>query len=148
MFPAVGPTLVSQADFAELVDVVIKCRRPYPPYGRFDVCLAKLHGDGRFELLSAAWEATLGFGSRELEGRSLGTLLPLNRRSGRSVLRRMMDPVEPDPLQLDLLRRDGRMQHMHCYRRFDDYEGSLFIACEALPVICRRCRAPSGPGRA
>ena len=143
-----GHSPVWLAEFAELDDVVIQCRRPYPPYGRFDVCLASLHRDGRFELLSTAWEATLGFGPRELQGRALSALLPPDRRSGRSVLRRMMDPDEPEPLGLDLLRRDGGTQHMHCYRRFDDYGASLFIACEALPVICRRCRAPSGPGRA
>jgi PAS domain-containing protein len=131
-----------QVELAELDDVIVRCKRPYPPYGRFEIWLARLRRDGRFELLSNAWEARLGFTTSELDGRSLFTLLPLEPRAGRSLLRRMLDPVEPDPLDLELLRRDGGTQALRCYRRFDEYERALFIAGEALALRSGKYRSP------
>jgi hypothetical protein len=69
----------------------------------------------------------LGFAPGELDGRSLFTLLPCGRADER-VLRRMIDRREPDPFLLRLRCKHGGAVELLLYRRFDEYDGSIFIA--------------------
>ena len=130
-----------------LEQVTVSCRKPCPPYGRYAVCLACLYRDGRFELLSGAWESMLGFTPGELDGRRFASLVARGR-SGRAVLRRIVDEREPDPLHLELRCKNGASLPLAVYRRFDAYDGSVFIAGTpengfmAPPSRAPRDRAP------
>lgn len=123
-------------------DVVIRCRRPSRGPG---VCLACLHSDGRLELLSGPWESMLGFPPGELDGRSFYGLLGIERRSARAALRRLLDHAQPDPVALLMRGGDGRMHTLHVHRLFDEYEPSLYLACDPVqaPEISRTIAATS-----
>ncbi len=124
---------------ADREDVVVVCRKPYPAYTGLDVLLARVHADGRFELLSEAWEAILGFRGEELDGKSLFTLLPLDERSARALLRRITDPREPDPLVFEIVCKSAGPLRMHWHRRFDEYTDTVFIAgLRAVQAAARR----------
>lgn len=116
--------MTSYLDLPDLSDIVIACAQPL----RFsDVCLACLHADGRLELLTGACESLLGYEPHELDGRPLGAFLP---ESG--ALRRLLDEGEPDPVRIDVIAKGGKRRTLGVHRRRDDYEPSLYLACEPL----------------
>jgi PAS domain-containing protein len=127
--------------------IVMRCPQSYPTYIRTDVCLAYLVPDGTFRLLSAAWERLLGLCRSDLHGRALLEILEGKppRVAGETALRRMLSPAEADPVTLELRCKDGGVVCMRCYRRFDPYDLSLFIAGEPAELKVARGRAPSGP---
>ena len=131
-----------------LDSIVFHCPDPYPSYVRAAVLLARFDAGGRFRLLSVAWEALLGFRPGELHGRPLLALLPQERRAmAAAALRRMLSPAEADPIALELARRDGTLLRMGCYRRFDPYDETLFIAGEPAGVTGAQYPAPSNRDR-
>jgi len=130
---------------AELEEVIIECRRPYPHYSGYRICLAVLRPDGILELLSPAWESLLGFSRRELDGRRLFAMFPPAGCAPRVLLRRIVDPAAPDPVQVDLCQRSGRPRTLLWYRRFDDYDATLFIAGEAAADAAAPSLAPIAP---
>lgn len=127
--------------------VIVRCPRSYPAYLRTGVCLARFEPRGWFVLLSAAWEPALGFAREELHGRALVDLLPpAEAYAGEAGLRRILDPAEPDPLVLALRRKDGSLQPMRWYRRFDAYDETLLVVAESTgaqsaamsrAIVCR-----------
>jgi PAS domain-containing protein len=127
---------------ADADDVVVRCRRASRGPG---VCLACLRADGRLELLSGAWESMLGFPPGGLDGRSLYSLLGIERHSARAALRRLLDHAQPDPVALLMRGGDGMMRTLHVHRLFDEYEPSLYLACEPVkaPEISRAIAATS-----
>ncbi len=128
--------------------VVLYCRLPYPRYVRSDVFLARLMPSGALQLLSGAWESVLGFRQGELNGRRLLDMLPPARRAlGEAALWHLLSPEQADPVAVELVRKDGTMLRMHCHRRFDPYDATLFIAGEPAETAIAECRAPSAPGR-
>lgn len=129
--------------------VIVHCPHSYAAYLQTGVCLARLDTRGRFVLLSAGWESALGFAREELHGRGLLELLPpADAYAGEAALRRILDPVEADPLVLALRRKDGSLQPMRWYRRFDPYDATLFVVAESTALKAPQCPAPSSPGRA
>lgn len=130
----------------DLDDIVVRCRNPHPPYRRSAVCLACLHLDGRFELLSDAWERLLGFTPAELDGRSIFTLLPPGR-AGRRALRRLIDMRQPEPLSLSLHCKDTSAVTLQLYRRFDPYDGSIFVAGTSPERALTPSRYPASHAR-
>lgn len=129
---------------AQPEEVVLRCRRSYPRERCAGVCLARLHADGCFELLSGAWQGLLGFEPAELDGRALLELLALDPPSGRRLIGRLVDPEETGPMRLELRCKDGRSLPMQWHRRFDAYDRSLYIAAEPLgaDATAPLCRAP------
>ena len=128
--------------------VILRCRLPYPRYVRADVFLARLMWGGALQLLSGAWESRLGFVHGELDGRVLLEMLPRARRAlGEAALQKLLSPEHADPVTIELGRRDGTTLHMYCHRRFDPYDGSLFIAGEPGEITVPECRAPSAAAR-
>jgi hypothetical protein len=114
-------------ELADLNGIVISCRLPFRTH---EVCLACLHGDARLELLTGAWESVLGFEPAELEGRRLCGLLAGDRDAARAALRRLLDPLQPEPVLIDVRMKDGAVRSLCIYRHFDPYEPSLYFACE------------------
>ena len=128
--------------------VVIRCRLPYARYVRSEVFLARLLPGGELQLLSGAWERRLGFVHGELDGRRLLEMLPQARRAlGEAAFLRLLSPEQADPVAIELGHRDGTTLRMHCHRRFDPYDVSLFIAGEPGEVTVPECRAPSVSAR-
>jgi hypothetical protein len=116
--------------FLELADpneIVISCRVPFRSH---EVCLACLHGDGRLELLTGPWVSLLGFKQAELDGRWLHSLLPGGRGAAETAVQRLLDPLEPDPVVMEVRTKDGSVRGLRIYRHFDFYEPSLYFACE------------------
>lgn len=113
----------SYVNLADLNDIVVCCPNSFRAS---DVCLACLHADGRLELLTGAWESLLGYPRHELDGRALHTLLS----SGSDTVRRLLDPGEPDPVVIDVIASGGGVRSLEVHRRLDDYEPSLYLACE------------------
>lgn len=122
--------------------ITVVCPQPYPEYVREDVCLARLDARGRFVLLSAGWEALLGFRRDELHGHPL-----LEFVRDAAALARMLSPAEADPLSLDLRRSDGGVEHMQWHRRFDPQDRTLFIVGEADPQCAAISRASASRSR-
>jgi PAS domain-containing protein len=113
---------------ADRKDVVVVCRKPFSAYAGLDVLLARIHGDGRFEVLSAAWEGILGFRCDELNGSSLFALLPFDEATARALLRRITDPAEPEPMVFEVRCKGSAPIRLRWHRRFDPYADAMFIA--------------------
>ena len=111
-------------ELADVNDIVISCRLPFRTH---EVCLACLHGDARLELLTGAWESVLGLNQAELDGRRLYSLLAGDRDA---ALGRLLDPLAPEPVLMDVRMKDGAVRSLGIYRHFDPYEPSLYFACE------------------
>lgn len=114
-------------ELADLNDIVISCRLPFRTH---EVCLACLHGDARLELLTGAWESVLGFNAAELDGQRLCRLLAGDRDAARAAVERLLDPLAPEPVLMDVRVKGGAVRTLHIYRHFDPYEPSLYFACE------------------
>ncbi|TAK81585.1 MAG: hypothetical protein EPO20_26175 [Betaproteobacteria bacterium] len=108
--------------------MTIICSKPFSVYAGLDVLLARIRGDGRFEVLSAAWEEALGFPCEELNGSSLFRLLAFDEASARALLRRITDPAEPEPLVFEVRCKGAAPIRMCWHRRFDEYADAVFIA--------------------
>ncbi len=119
-------------NIADLNDIVIDCKQPFHSS---DVCLACLHGDGRLRLLTGAWELLLGYSQHELDGRWLYSLLADERSAARATVRRLLDPVEPDPVMLNVRMKGGASRTLSVFRRFDPYEPALYLACEPFEGV-------------
>jgi len=114
-------------ELADLNDIVISCRLPFRTH---EVCLACLHGDARLELLTGPWESVLGFDEAELDGRRLFSLLAGDRDAARRAVERLLDPLQSEPVLMDVRVKGGAVRTLQIYRRFDLYEPSLYFACE------------------
>jgi hypothetical protein len=129
-----------------LEEILIEAKRPWSDR---DLCLACLHADGRLELLSGGWENLLGFAQHQLHGSSFFRLLDRDPSRARPRVRKLLDPRRPDPVKLDVLRRDGSALTLTIYRLFDEYEPSLYLACEPFqePEISRIITSTSARSR-
>jgi hypothetical protein len=127
--------------------IIVRCPQRYPAYIRTNVYLACLVPDGGFRLLSGAWETLLGFCRSDLHGRVLLEILAAKAppAAGEAALRRMLSPAEADPVTLEFRCKDGGVVCMRCYRRFDPYDASLFIAGEPAELKIAPGRAPADP---
>ena len=110
-----------------LDEVVIDCTRPWR---ESELCLACLHADGRLELLSGAWARVLDYRQDELQGRSFYGLLDPDHARARERLHALLDRRRPDPVRLEVLRKGGGRRTLQVYRLFDEYEPSLYLACD------------------
>lgn len=101
---------------------------PGRTYEFSQVLLAKATLQGTLELLTAAWERTLGYRRDEISGYRLSTLLPSVRAA--AVVAAILDRGSADPIDLTLRCRDGDTKHFRLHRRIDDYSPAVFIVAE------------------
>jgi hypothetical protein len=104
------------------------------------VMLAKAHGDGRLELLTAAWERFLGYGRREFEGKRLRELTGSGATAGAGLVVAILDEGDMAPVDLTLRCRTGEEKRLRLHRRLDPYTRRVFIVAEEAP-------APPAPAR-
>ncbi|HXI36131.1 MAG TPA: hypothetical protein VNH80_04395 [Burkholderiales bacterium] len=101
--------------------------------------LARAWPDGRFELLTPAWDA-LGYSAAELRGRCVCDLVALERHAACAALRVVLS--EGGSLELGLRRKCGG-EAVYCWsRQFDDYTGSIFIVGDERLAPRRAMTAP------
>jgi hypothetical protein len=120
--------MVSLQSIADRDDVVVVCRKPFSAYAGLEVLLARIHADGRFEVLSAAWERVLGFRCDELNGSSLFALLPFDEATARTLLRRITDPAQTEPVVFEVRCKGAAPIRMSWHRRFGPYAEAMYIA--------------------
>lgn len=110
--------------------------------------LARAWVDGRFELLTPAWDV-LGYPEDELIGRRVCELVALEPRAACAALESLLS--EGGAVAFGLLCKDGCEVKYHWNRHFDDFSSSMLIIGDAMrPTRSRvprpaaqRARAPS-----
>lgn len=108
-----------------------------------EVLLAKASHRGKFELLTAAWERTLGYARHEISGKTLGKLMHAGRPA--AVVAAILDEDNPDPVHLTLRCRSGAAKRFKLHRRFDDYLREVFIVAEETPADALGASGPLTP---
>jgi PAS domain-containing protein len=107
---------------------------PVAPGGIYEnssVLLARAHSSGTLELLTSAWEKLLGYVGQELAGKKLSHFLRTN--SPVATVAAILDEHTPDPLELTVSCRAGRMKNLRLYRRFDPQGDIVYIVAEEMP---------------
>jgi hypothetical protein len=95
-----------------------------------DVCLACLHANATFELLTGAWEQLLGYRRAELSALRLGDLLAADRAMAAASFQQLLDRERPDPVLVQVRVKGGAVRALNVYRRFEDQAPSVYFACE------------------
>jgi hypothetical protein len=96
------------------------------------VMMARVRPSGLFELLSAeAWVSALGYAPEELSGKPLCQLL--EKAAADRVVSALLDEEVAQPLDITLRCKDERRKSFRFYRRFDSYEGAIYVVADELP---------------
>jgi PAS domain S-box-containing protein len=101
---------------------------PGDTYEWSQVLLARASTNGTFELLTAAWERLLGYGRRELSGKTLGKLM--NPSKAATTVAAILDHENMNPVEVTVRCRDGQPKRLRLHRRFDEYGNKMFIVAE------------------
>jgi PAS domain S-box-containing protein len=104
---------------------------PGDTYEWSQVLLARAKANGTLELLTAAWERVLGYGRQELAGKTLRHFLQ-QPAEATSVVASILERGDMAPVEMTLQCRDGHPKTLRLHRRFDHYEGHMFIVAEEL----------------
>jgi hypothetical protein len=101
------------------------------------ILLARANFNGTLELLTAAWERVLGYGRRELEGKTLGQLMGSSRTAAADTVVAILEERSMDPVDLTVLSRAGEAKSLRLHRRLDAYADKIFILAEqaAAPAV-------------
>ena len=114
--------------------ILVPCANPGRTCETSELMMARVQPGGIFELLSpAAWARTLGYELDELRGKSLCELMPLEKHAAGEVVDVLLDEKNVQSLlQVTLRCKDERRKRFSLYRRFDAYEGSVFVVADEL----------------
>lgn len=105
---------------------------PAKDKGQSGVMLARVRPGGLFELLTGvAWARALGYPPQELNGTSLRDLMWLEKPAAMDVVAALLDE-KLQPLEVSLRCKDERRKRFRLHRRFDAYEGSVFVVADEL----------------
>ena len=113
---------------------------PGDTYEWSNVLLARASADGLLELLTAAWERSLGYGRREFAGKTLRQFMKPGE-SGVAVAA-ILDHENMGPVDLTLRCRDGQPKHLRLHRRFDEYGQKMFIVAEETSSMYASAQMP------
>jgi hypothetical protein len=116
------------------LDFRLALHEPRGTYEWSTVLLARAHRDGTLELLTAAWETVLGYGRRELSGKTLGQLMTAGMPAAAAAVAAILDPANTHPLVLTLRCRSGEAKCLKLQRRYDDYARQMYIVAEEAPL--------------
>ena len=98
------------------------------------VLLASAAFDGTLQLLTAGWERVLGYGRRELQGK---TLLGLTRCRPAAAVAAMLDTRNMRPVELNVRCRDGLGKRFRLHRRYDRDEHVMYMVAEEIAIMDR-----------
>jgi hypothetical protein len=114
--------------------VLVLCASPGKTCAESDVMLARVRPSGIFELLSAAaWARALGYAPDELSGKSLRELMQLETPAAGEVVAALLDEKDAQPLDVTLRCKDARRKCFRFHRRFDPYQGAMYVVADELP---------------
>src|SRR3954465_3999181 len=113
---------------------------PGDTYEWSKVLLARARVDGTLELLTAAREKFSGHGRREFSCKTLSELMGSSKPAAIAKVAAILDEENPGPVELELRCRDGQGKRLRLHRRFDSYEGTVFIVAEETTAHERRAR--------
>lgn len=115
--------------------LVVLCVNPGSACAQSEIMMARLRPGGIFELLSsAAWARALGYLPQELNGKSLGELMPLEKPAVGAVVAALLDTSAEEPLDVTLRCKDERRKFFRFHRRFDPRGESIFFVADELPA--------------
>ncbi len=120
-------TMNSPADFTLAVHV-----GPGHTYEGSTVLLARAHGDGTLELLTAAWTKLLGYGRQELRSKRLSQLMG-SRRTAALAVAAILDERNAGPVHLHVRCRNGRDKRLRLHRRFEPDGRFVYLVAEEAP---------------
>lgn len=103
------------------------------------VMLARILPNGIFQLLNGAWAHALGYTPHDLIGMGVRDLMQLE--SSREVVSALLDETDERPINVTLRCKDGRRKSFRLYRRFDAYDGVVFV------LAVERVEAPPAKSR-
>lgn len=89
------------------------------------VMLARILPSGVFQLLTAAWAQALDYAPHDLIGKAVRDVMQLD--STREIGTALLDAGDDRPLDVTLQCKDGRHKRFRLYRRFDAYDGAVFV---------------------
>jgi hypothetical protein len=101
---------------------------PGDTYEWSKVLLARASSNGRFELLTAAWERLLGYGRQEFTTKTLGQLMKSDKAA--ATVAAILDHHNMQPVDLTVCCRNGKQKSLRLHRRFDQYGDRMFIVAE------------------
>jgi hypothetical protein len=97
------------------------------------VLLARARFDGRFELLTSAWERLLGYGRRELTGKTFAQLLG-SRTAAQAAIAAILERTNRVAVDVSMRGRDKAESSLRLHRRFDPDDRMMFIVAEENPA--------------
>ena len=103
---------------------------PGDTYEWSKVLLARASFNGRFELLTAAWERLLGYGRQEFTAKTLGGLMKSDKAA--ATVAAILDQQNMQPVDLTVCCRNGKRKSLRLHRRFDEHGERMFIVAEEM----------------
>lgn len=116
---------------------------PEDSYEFGSILLARTVSGGPLELLTAAWERLLGYGRRELDGKTLCELMAADRDADgliASSVAAIFDEQSMASVELTLRCRSGARKLLRLHRRLDTATGTVHIVGEEISM---RSSAPA-----
>lgn len=110
---------------------------PGDTYEWSKVLLARANFNGTLELLTAAWQAALGYGRHEFKGKTLGQLMGSSKTAAADAVAAILDERNMDPVDLTVRCRGGEAKRLRLHRRLDAYAHKMFIVAEETPASPR-----------
>jgi hypothetical protein len=105
------------------------------------VLLARASFNGRFELLTTAWERLLGYERQEFSAKTLGQLMMSGEAA--ATVAAILDHQSMEPVDLTLCCRNGKRKSLRLHRRFDEYADRMFILAEETREPALRAQRPA-----
>jgi hypothetical protein len=122
-------TIAASASAGHPIDLTMAVHvNPGDTYEWSKVLLARASFNGRFELLTAAWERLLGYGRQEFTAKTLGGLMKSDQAA--ATVAAILDHENMEPVDLTVCCRNGKRKSLRLHRRFDEYAGKMFILAE------------------
>ena len=118
---------------------------PGETYKWSQLMIARASREGTLELLSAAWERTLGYGPQELTRMSLRQLMRASAPITEGTVAAILDEDDPDPVDLTLFTSGDESVRLLLHRRYDPYIGAVFIVAEVGSALARGWSGPPLP---
>jgi hypothetical protein len=106
---------------------------PGSTYEWSKILLARASFNGTLELLTAAWERTLGYGRHEFKGKTLCQLMSSETAAADAVAA-ILDERNMDPVDVTVRCRGGEAKGFRLHRRLDEYAHKVFIVAEETAV--------------
>ena len=112
--------------------VLVLCVSPGKACTDSGVMMARVRPSGLFELLSVdAWARALGYGPDELSGKPLRELI--EKPTAGRVVSALLDQQGAQPIDITLRCKDEQRKHFRFHRRFDPYQGAMYVVADELP---------------